>query len=111
MAYEVYLTDNAFRQLQDAIGYISTVLLEPEVAKQWSLRLKAEIMSLDTMPFRFPLIEHEPWRSEGIRKMNVQNFLVYYWVNEKANTVWVTAIVYGKRDQLSALRSMPGNDS
>lgn len=39
--------------------------------------------------------------------MPVENFLVYYWVNEEAMTVWITAVVYGRRDQLDQLQRMP----
>ena len=59
------------------------------------------------MPRRFPLVDEEPWRTEGIHKMTVDNFIVYYWVNDDTETVWITAVVYGRRDQLAALRDMP----
>ena len=107
MTYQVKLTNNALSQLKDAIAYISKVLLEPEIARRWSERIKKEILSLDHMPFRYPLVDEAPWRAEGIRKMAVENFIVYYWVNEKTATVWITAVVYGRRDQLSVLRNMP----
>ena len=107
MMYKVKLTNNALAQLKEAVGYISKVLLEPEVARRWSDRIKKEILTLDHMPLRYPLVDEEPWRAEGIHKMAVENFIVYYWVNEDTSTVWVTAVVYGRRDQLSVLRNMP----
>lgn len=107
MTYKVKLTNNALAQLKDVIGYISKVLLEPEIARCWSDRIKKEILSLEHMPFRYPLVDEEPWRTEGIHKMTVQNFIVYYWVSENTATVWITAVVYRKRDQISALRNMP----
>lgn len=48
------------------------------------------------MPERFSIVEDEPWKSRGYRKMPVKNFLVYYYVDEENNTVWVTAVVYGR---------------
>lgn len=39
--------------------------------------------------------------------MSVKNFIVYYFPDEKTYTVWVTAVVYGRRDQLAALKNMP----
>ena len=48
------------------------------------------------MPNRYPLTLEEPWRSEGIHKMPVENFLVYYWINEAEKAVWGTVVVYGK---------------
>ena len=55
------------------------------------------------MPARYPLTEGEPWRTKGIRRMPVRNFLVYYLIDEEAKTVWVTAVLYGRRDQIAAL--------
>lgn len=107
MTYQVKLTNNAIGQLKEAIGYISKVLFEPETARRWSDRIKKAISALDRMPLRYPLVEEEPWRTEGIHKMTVENFIVYYWVNEETATVWITAVVYGRRDQLSLLRNMP----
>lgn len=74
MTYQVKLTDHAMGQIKEAAGYISKVLMEPEVARRWSERLKKEIASLDTMPRRYPLVGEEPWHTEGIRRMPVENF-------------------------------------
>lgn len=107
MTYKVKLTNNALNQLKETVGYISRVLLEPEIARRWSDRIKKDISSLDHMPNRYPLVDEKPWRTEGIHKMSVENFIVYYWVNDDTSTVWVTAVVYGRRDQISVLRNMP----
>lgn len=107
MTYRVKITEYAIEQMQEAMTYISKVLLEPGVARKWLAKLKQEISSLGSMPQRFPLVEEEPWRTNGIRKMLVGNFIVYYWPDDPNSTVWVTAVIYGRRDQLVALRNMP----
>ncbi|MBR6513970.1 MAG: type II toxin-antitoxin system RelE/ParE family toxin [Clostridia bacterium] len=103
---KVNLTDHAVEQLKNIVWYISKVLLEPETAKRVSKRIEDEISSLDHMPYRYPLVTEEPWRTQGIRKTTVKNFIVYYWIDDDNSTVWVTAVVYGRRDQISALRNM-----
>lgn len=107
MDYKVKLTDHAVAQLQEAVIYISKVLQASTVAKHWAARVKKELASLSTMPARYPLTEEEPWHTEGIHKMSVENFLVYYWIDEAKKIVWITAIVYARRDQLRVLREMP----
>ena len=42
--------------------------------------------------------------------MPVKNFLVYYLVDEEKKVVWITAVIYGRRDQIAALFDMPFND-
>ncbi|MBO5147367.1 MAG: type II toxin-antitoxin system RelE/ParE family toxin [Clostridia bacterium] len=106
MSYQVKMTYNAISQLRDIVEYISVFLGEGDIAKHWSDRIKKAIFSLDQMPFRYPLVNEEPWRSEGIHKMVVENFIVYYWVSLDTSTVWISAIVYGRRDQINALRKI-----
>ena len=111
MRYEVKLTEQAFEQIEETVQYISKTLLEPEIARKWADTLQNDIKNLEYMPSRYPLTEEKPWHAEGIRKMHVKNFLVYYLIDEKKKTVWVTAVIYGRRDQISALLDMPPNDA
>ena len=107
MEYSVKLTPHAIVQIQETIAYISKVLLVPETARAWSDYLQKEIAGLSTMPERFSAVDEEPWRSRGYRKMPVKNFIVYYYADDETKTVWVTAVVYGRRDQLNVLKDMP----
>lgn len=106
MRYKVKLTAHAIGQIEETVQYISKILLEPETARKWSDTLQWEIGKLDSMPSRYPLTEEEPWRTKGIRKMSVKNFLVYYLVDEEKKAVWVTAVIYGRRNQIAALLDM-----
>ncbi len=100
------MKDNAIRQMQDTAAYISKELSAPETAARWLDKMEKEIASLDYMPKSIPLIDEEPWRSNGIRKTTVDNFLIYFWIDDTALVVWVTAIVLGRRNQKDVLESM-----
>ena len=108
MEYKVKITPFAFLQLAETAKYISDVLLVPETALKWLDVLQSSIASLSSMPDRFPLTEEQPWREKGVRKLTVKGFLVYYLVDEPKKTVTVTAVVYGRRDQISALKELDG---
>ncbi|MCD7817652.1 MAG: type II toxin-antitoxin system RelE/ParE family toxin [Lachnospiraceae bacterium] len=105
--YKVKLTYYAIEQMQDIVSYISTSLLSPEIARGWADFLKSHIARLDFQPYKFKLVEEEPWHSVGIHMMVVRNFNVYYWIDESVMTVWVSGIVYSRQDQMAALRRMP----
>lgn len=107
MHYSVKLNKHSVLQIQEAITYISKVLFAPDTAKAWSDYLEKKIAGLDTMPERFPLVDKEPWHSNGIRKMPVKNFIVYYYVDNDLKEVWITAVVYAKQNQLNALSEIP----
>lgn len=111
MRYEVTLTSQAIKQIEETVQYISKILLEPETARKWADTLQCEIGRLDSMPARYPLTEEEPWHTKGIRKMPVGNFLVYYLIDEERMAVWVTAVVYGRRNQIAALLDISLNDT
>lgn len=110
MRYEVKLTTQAIEQIQEIVQYISKILFVLETAQKWLDSLQCEIRKLDSMPSRYPLTAEEPWRTKGIRKMPFKNFLVYYLIDEDKNSVWVTAVIYGRRNQITALMDMSLGD-
>lgn len=107
--YEIKVTRQALEQMREIAHYISYDLMVPEAADNLLDDLKASILKLSVLPKKYPLIEEEPWRSEGVRKIVVKNFLVYYWINEEYNKVQVTAVIYSKRDQIKQLKNMEMN--
>ena len=111
MRYEVNLTLQAIEQIEEIIQHISKVLLVPETAQKWADTLQSGIARLDFMPSRYPLTEVEPWHTKEIRKMPIKNFLVYYLTDEDKKAVWVTAVIYERRDQIAALTDMLFSDT
>ncbi len=103
MLYRVKLTEQAIIQIEDTRTYISTVLSSPDTANKYLTKIHAKLSSLDDMPERYTLVDEEPWKTYGVRKMPVDNHLVYYWVDYDKNAVWIIAIIYERRDQLKAL--------
>ena len=104
--YQIKFTRQAREQMYDTVRYLSKELASPQTAYHWVEKIEHVVSSLAQFPNRVPLTEEEPWRSQGIRKMPVQNFLVYFWVDEEHLRVQITAVIYGKRDQLRALSQM-----
>lgn len=58
------------------------------------------------MPHRISLTDEEPWCGEGIRNMPVKNYLVYFWIDEIKDIVYITAVIYGQREQIRQLSKM-----
>lgn len=104
--YKVHITRYALEQMSEIKQYISNELLAPQAAKDLLASMKKTIVSLESLPFRNPFVVEEKWRKLGIRKVVVKNFFIYYWVDEEKNIVYITAVVYGKRDQMMQLKRM-----
>ena len=68
--------------------------------------LQEEIASLDQFPNRVPLTEEEPWRSQGIHKFPVKNYLIYFWVDEETKKVQIIGAVYGRKNQRHQLSNL-----
>lgn len=97
--YTVKITQQAQEQIREIVSYIRFTLQAPETAMKMLDTLQEEIASLDQFPNRVPLTEEEPWRSQGIHKFPVKNYLIYFWVDEETKKVQIIGAVYGRKDQ------------
>lgn len=104
--YTVKITKQAQEQIREIIGYIRFTLQAPGTAMKMLNTLEQEITSLDRFPNRVPLTDEEPWHSQGIHKLTVKNYLVYFWVDEAAKIVQVIGVVYGRKDQRHQLSNI-----
>ena len=66
-------------------------------ARQTNRIMKAA-RSLEQMPMRHRLYEEEPWHSQGLRFLPVDNYLIFYLPDETNNIVNIIRIMYGGRD-------------
>ena len=103
--WKVILTSEAQTDIRAIYAYISKTLLEPEIAKGQVDRLLKAIHSLDNMPLRFSLYEKEPWHSRGLRRMTVDNYLVFYLPNEKMRETVIFHVFYAGRNVEKLLAS------
>ena len=98
MKYKIALTKQADTDLRSIYEYIAFTLFEPETAARQLDRIEKGVLSLDKMPERFGVFEKDPWFSRGLRKMPVDNFIVFYISNVEDETVTVIRVMYGGRD-------------
>ena len=96
--YTVSYSEDALNDLREIYTYIADELLVPETATAQVGRIRKEVRSLGFMPTRYALVEWEPWYSMGMHQLPVNNFIVYYLVDDEAGTVTVVRIFYGGRD-------------
>lgn len=104
--YAVKVTAQAQEQIREIAHYIAMELQAPDAASDLLDKLETAIVSLGEFPCRVALTDEEPWRSNGVRRLPVKNFLVYFWVDEEHAKVQVTAVIYAKRHQKRILSQM-----
>ncbi|HAI88012.1 MAG TPA: type II toxin-antitoxin system RelE/ParE family toxin [Firmicutes bacterium] len=96
--YAVYMTSSAHRDLAEIVQYIAGELAEPITAAKQVDRLESAIASLAVMPSRTSPVADERLRAMGVRKLLVDNYLVFYVVSECAAAVTVLRILHARRD-------------
>jgi len=96
--YKILMTQPAADDLKDITAYIANELREPAIAKKFVEKIKEVIMSISEMPARHSLVADEKLANQGIRKILVDNYLVFYIVSKKFETVTVVRILYARRD-------------
>jgi addiction module RelE/StbE family toxin len=92
------ITEPAEADLKEIADYIAKELREPSTAQHLITKIAESILNLEQMPQRYALVSDERLANQGIRKLLVDNYIVFYVVSEKNQSVSIIKILYGKRD-------------
>jgi len=90
--YSVNISAQADKDIRAIYEYIALTLMSPENANAQLSRLEDRINKLDNLPKRFPKYKNE------IRFMPVDNYLVFYTVDDVSKNVSILRVMYGKRN-------------
>ncbi len=96
--YRLIYSKRSRADLEDIYTYISDELMDRNAATRQSKKITEMIRSLSTMPNRHPIYRYEPWYSKGIRYLPIDNYIVFYSVDEGLNIVNIVRIMYGGSD-------------
>ena len=97
--YNVIIEPDAENALSEILSYISGVLKSPESAENTLNSLLKGINSLDFMPQRYAVLPEDFLEKEGVRRMQVRNYFVYFSVDEENKLVNVLDVLYVGREQ------------
>ena len=92
--YSVKLTSRALRDLDSIYAYIAKNLLEPGTALKLVDAIEREILTLDSMPNRYPERQVGAYANKGYRQLFVKNYTVVFRVDEVSRTVVVVTVRY-----------------
>ena len=74
--YEVRVTRQVLEQIKEIVHYILNDLMAPDAAHNLLDKMKAEITKLSSFPKKHDLIDEEPWRTEGVRKVVIPSIII-----------------------------------
>lgn len=93
--YRVEYSQEALVDIKSIYTYISQILHAPLTARRQVNRIRKEIRDLEAFPTRYVLVEWEPWASMKMHRLPIDNYVVFYLVDEQAMAVKIVRIVYG----------------
>ena len=93
--YEVVFSARALVSLREVTRYIAEEA-ETDRATDWLAKVRHSTLTLETHPYAFPLVGE--FEAEHIRARSVMRHIVYYFVDESANTVTVVDVVHSARE-------------
>ena len=96
--YKLEYLPVARRDMIEIVRYISQELQNPTAADQLAMELIEAGDSIPRFPYANPaFIPIRPLKYE-YRKLLVQNYFMFYWVDEVKKLVTVARVVYARRD-------------
>lgn len=87
--YRVQYSPVAYEDLRAIYRYIALELQAEETAQHQTARIRRAVRTLDRLPHRHPTVDWEPWMSMGVHKVPVDNYYVFYRVDEDRATVTI----------------------
>lgn len=103
MIYRIILTDTALRDIDSACRYISVSLQNRKAATDLLIKADETISSLAEFPDRYHLANDPVLRSWGIRAVRVNNYYVFYTVDDEQKTVYIVRFLYYRRNWASVI--------
>ena len=98
ISYSVYISDAAYNDINQIVSYIANELLEPQTANKLLDALLKAINSLSEIPHRHMLVDRVEISDYPIRMFTVENYIVFYLINENESSVNIARVLYGRRD-------------
>lgn len=96
--YKILHSKDCERDLDDIENYITFNLCSPTVAEKLIDKLYNATFSLSDSPKRYKIYDIEPWRSRELRYFYMDNYVIFYLVDDDKKEVSVLRIIYKARD-------------
>ena len=100
--YKVEYLPNASQEIVEIVQYIAEMLHSPAAADNILEKFDEGAKSLRDLPHRCPVVELiEPFKQQmngEYRKLNVDNYVMLYNINESEKIVTITRVIYNRRN-------------
>lgn len=92
--YKVHILPSAEDDIINNTNYIAFEKKAPETALELAIGFRNTIAGLEFMPGRYELDEDEEIAEMGIHKCYYKSYKIFFYINERNRTVYVTRILH-----------------
>ena len=96
--YKLEYLPIARQDMVDIARYISGQLQNQAAAERLAVKLIAAADGILAFPYANPAYTPIRPLKHEYRKLLVENYLLFYWVDERSRTVTVARVIYARRD-------------
>lgn len=104
MKYDLEFLPVAQKDMVDIVSYISKVLCNPIAANRLAKKFIDETEKLRDFPYSFPAYYPIRPLEREYRKLIVDNYIVFYWVDEVTNCITVARVIYARSNYEKKLK-------
>lgn len=103
MKYDIVVTNPAQEDLEEILNYISVDLSAPKSAIEMLNKIKSIFENLSINPLMYPLCNIDNLKAKNYRKAVINNYLMFYRVDDKNETIYIMRFIYGRRDYINLI--------
>lgn len=96
--YSYKFTEKAEKNLDEILAYIKEELFNPSAASAFLKKVFENIDNIRNFPLSGMIVENDFLLNKEIRRIVLNNYIIYYLTNEKTREITIIRIVYGKRN-------------
>ena len=104
--YDCFITRHAEQDLDDIMQYIMSTLCNPSAARSLSAHIFDNIEHLSDFPHMGTPVENDYILDKSIRRLIVDDHIIYYKADDETRKIYIVRVVYGRRDQDEVLRTV-----
>lgn len=101
--FNLLISDTAANDLSEIILYLKSKLSVPNSAELLVQKVRTETSKLKGFPFLFPLVKDEILAARGIRKLSIDNIIIFYIASKIEKNVTIIRVLHAKRDWVNLL--------
>jgi plasmid stabilization system protein ParE len=99
MNYSVNITDLAEEDILTTVKYISDVLKNPVAANNLLDKIERHEKMLEGTPDIYSFVQDEYLSEKGLRSVRINDYLIYYTIDEGNNAVNVIRFLYEQKNR------------